>query len=357
MSDNFDKNVLLSVVVPVYNTKLYLEKALTSILNSTFRNFELILIDDGSTDGSSLICDQYQHDNPDRKIRVFHIPNGGLSAARNLGFSRACGKYITYTDSDDWIEPELFEALVDAAEKHEAQVAICGIRYYDEQTEHFESFADSLFPERLAGSVFSYKDCNAVIRGLLDCSTCNKIFLREFIACNNFCYDVDCHFGEDSRYWAKVFFAAERLTLVGRELYNYRINQKRSTNCVKAKKSYDSFVETMRHVRDTMARYEVFESLSGEFVAYVTMQFVVAYCNISYERKRSFYRECKQLLKEKGGFHFSQELNFFVQLGVMYTYGVLRYLPYWCGFTALLPLVVLKSSGVKKIIRHLSAKF
>ncbi len=94
---------LISIIVPVYNTEKYLDQCIQSVLAQTYTNWELLLIDDGSTDSSGAICDRYAEQ--DSRIRVFHKPNGGVSSARNLGLDNARGEWITFVDSDDWVKP------------------------------------------------------------------------------------------------------------------------------------------------------------------------------------------------------------------------------------------------------------
>ena len=98
---------IISIIVPVYNSEKYLCRCIDSILNQTFSDFELLLIDDGSTDGSGIICDEYAK--KDSRIRVFHKKNGGVSSARNLGIDNAKGEWITFCDSDDWVYPNWLE--------------------------------------------------------------------------------------------------------------------------------------------------------------------------------------------------------------------------------------------------------
>ena len=92
---------LISIIVPVYNIEKYLDRCIQSILSQTYTNFELLLIDDGSTDSSGAICDSYAEQ--DSRVRVFHKPNGGVSSARNMGLDNANGEWITFCDSDDWV--------------------------------------------------------------------------------------------------------------------------------------------------------------------------------------------------------------------------------------------------------------
>lgn len=100
----------ISVIVPVYNVELYLRRCLDSVVNQTYRDLEILIIDDGSTDRSGEICDKYAE--KDQRIRVFHTENRGLSAARNLGLENACGGYIGFVDGDDWIEPDMYEKAI-----------------------------------------------------------------------------------------------------------------------------------------------------------------------------------------------------------------------------------------------------
>ena len=104
-----NKNDLISIIVPVYNMEQYMERCVNSIINQTYHNLEIILVDDGSTDHSPAMCDEYAL--RDGRIKVVHKPNGGLSDARNAGLTVASGNYIGYVDSDDWIEPQMYEKM------------------------------------------------------------------------------------------------------------------------------------------------------------------------------------------------------------------------------------------------------
>ena len=106
---------MISLVVPVYNMENYLHRCLESLLSQDSNNFEIILIDDGSTDSSATFCDQYVNSYPDR-IKVFHKKNGGLSSARNLGISVASGEYIAFPDPDDWVEPHYVSSFLELSD-------------------------------------------------------------------------------------------------------------------------------------------------------------------------------------------------------------------------------------------------
>lgn len=116
----------ISVIVPVYNVEAFLPKCLDSVTGQTYRNLEILLIDDGSTDSSGQICDQYAR--KDSRIRVIHQENQGLAAARNTGLDEAAGAYVAFVDSDDWIDRDMYEFLYRLMHEHGADLAICRLR-------------------------------------------------------------------------------------------------------------------------------------------------------------------------------------------------------------------------------------
>lgn len=115
----------ISVIVPVYKVEPYLRRCVDSILAQTYTNLEIILVDDGSPDSCGAICDEYAE--KDSRVRVIHKENGGLSDARNAGLEIATGEWLSFIDSDDWIEPTMYEALLNNAGVHDAQISIGGV--------------------------------------------------------------------------------------------------------------------------------------------------------------------------------------------------------------------------------------
>ena len=131
---------MISVIVPVYNVEPYLEKCLDSILAQTFSDMEVLIIDDGSTDRCGEICDRYA--TLDHRIRVFHTANRGLSAARNLGLDHMQGQYVGFVDSDDWIEPEMYNKLFCIMQETYADIVTC--RFYQEYKDRTEESSGPL---------------------------------------------------------------------------------------------------------------------------------------------------------------------------------------------------------------------
>lgn len=123
---------MISIIVPVYKVEPYLRQCVDSILGQTYRDIEVLLIDDGSPDRCGEICDEYERQ--DARVRVFHTENRGLSAARNLGLREARGEYIGFVDSDDWIEPDMYEVLLKRLQETGADIGVCGLWYEHEKT-------------------------------------------------------------------------------------------------------------------------------------------------------------------------------------------------------------------------------
>lgn len=204
---------LISVIVPVYNTELYIDKCIQSILNQTYQNLEIILVDDGSTDGSAEKCDLYAR--MDQRIRVIHKQNGGQASARNVGLDVCVGKYIGFVDSDDWIEPNMYLILLEQLEKYNADLAICG-RY-----DAYENSEKRILSRGLGknGLYDVYQIFPQMILGQLsDFSVCDKLHRREFWENIRF---PDGEIYEDFAVMYKVILSAKNIVLYDAPLYIY----------------------------------------------------------------------------------------------------------------------------------------
>ena len=219
----------LSVIVPVYNTEKYLRECIDSILAQTFTDFELILVNDGSTDGSGAICDEYAAKDP--RIQVIHQENGGATVARRSGVSCACGEYITFVDSDDWISKDMYAVMMALLP---ADIVICGIKRatkngtynmkcfveaasYDKQKLH-----ESFYPTML----FDYDYCQPA----LPPSLCNKLIRADIIrnVIKNVAENVT--YGEDALCSYACLLDAEQIYLTNQWLYYYRENPESVSN-------------------------------------------------------------------------------------------------------------------------------
>lgn len=118
----------LSIIVPVYNVEKYLKQCIESILNQTYKNLEIILVDDGSKDSSGKIVDDYAI--KDRRVIPVHKENGGISSARNTGLAYVTGEYLTFVDSDDWLDLDMYEKMIEAIEKYSADCVSSNVKCY-----------------------------------------------------------------------------------------------------------------------------------------------------------------------------------------------------------------------------------
>ena len=163
---------LISIIVPVYNAEQYLDKCVDSIVNQTYTNLEIILVDDGSPDNCGAICDEYAK--KDSRIKVIHKSNGGLSSARNAGLDNSTGEYIGFIDSDDVIEPEMYEKMLKNIQNTNADVCMCGCKIINEQGE-------LLLEDNFSNKVYNIDEIIEEIILPLKTSVCDKLYKKELI--------------------------------------------------------------------------------------------------------------------------------------------------------------------------------
>jgi glycosyltransferase EpsH len=185
-------DALLSIIVPVFNTEQYLPRCLDSILSQSFTDFELLLIDDGSTDGSGWICDAYAE--KDSRIRAFHKENGGVSSARNLGLKEAKGEWVCFMDSDDELMPNALQVMADRA-YNEVDLVMAGYEVYNdvgEKTYSLEKCISNLMPNESAVKEM-YAPTDYRYQGYI----WNKLFRLSLISSNSIRFAEDIFFNED----------------------------------------------------------------------------------------------------------------------------------------------------------------
>ena len=173
------KTPLISVIVPVYNREGYLDRCIGSILAQTYGHLEILLVDDGSTDRSGTVCDGYAA--RDARIRVLHRENGGVSAARNMGLDCCQGDYIAFVDSDDFIRPDMYRAMLEAMEEHGAAVCVCQWQYL--RTDGTGAVDLARVDPAIFGTMSSGEFARFLYRGAYEngvvVSPCNKLYRRD----------------------------------------------------------------------------------------------------------------------------------------------------------------------------------
>ena len=205
---------MISVVVSVYNTGKYLERCIDSLLAQTYQDMELLIVDDGSTDGSAAICDAQSLKNP--KIQVFHKKNGGLSSARNFGIVHAKGEYIIFPDPDDWVEPEYLERLLDIQQSNQADLAICSFyRTFGKSDVLGTSMTEPLVMNRdeaMGFLVNPYTFTGAVW---------NKLFNTNVIRKHHLLFDEELLSVQDKHFCVRYFQYCDRFAYDPVALYHY----------------------------------------------------------------------------------------------------------------------------------------
>ena len=216
-------NELISIIVPIYNTEKYLRQCLDSILNQTYTNFEVLLVNDGSTDSSGMICQEYVEN--DSRFRYFEKENGGVSSARNLGLERSGGAYITFIDSDDWVEPNYLDVLYTALKENDTDVAISTYkRFAQDGVFYLRSYSreDDEFLNIGTRSRDSFLEILPRL-GELDhsfYSISSKLIKREIIG--NLLFDEQVSYAEDLNFFFYLYLGVESVVYVRDYTYVYR---------------------------------------------------------------------------------------------------------------------------------------
>lgn len=246
------KKPVISIIVPVYNTERFLADCINSILNQTYKDFELILIDDGSSDSSPKICDTFALN--DDRIKVIHIQNGGVSEARNMGISVATGKYLMFCDSDDLVDEHWCEYLLHYITDSPNKLVISGW----ERFEGNEGIPTDINRELNTEYLSFYE----IFELRVSWSTCNKIFRSDIIKENGILFKKEIPLGEDTIFVSKYYsFLSEGCLYIKIPLYFYRQHD------VSAIHTYNPFA-LLYHTKAFYARALVIETA-----------YLEAYCN------------------------------------------------------------------------------
>lgn len=228
-------NLLISVIIPVYNVEKYLHKCVDSVLAQTYQNLEIILVDDGSTDSSGKICDEYAQ--KENRINVIHKKNGGLSSARNAGIDIAKGEFLAFIDSDDWVDAQFIEILYETLCKYHTQIACVG--YYEVDQRGSRAILPLSTQQQ---TLVSHEQAIEMGFSSLGFFACNKLFAKTLFQ------EIRFPFGqlfEDLSTTSKLFLKADRIAISNKPLYYYnRLNMGSITKADFAVKKLDYFKAT-----------------------------------------------------------------------------------------------------------------
>lgn len=208
---------LISIIVPVYKTRQYLKQCVNSIRCQSYANLEILLVNDGCPQGSGQLCDELARE--DSRIRVIHKANGGQSSARNAGLDAMEGAYVGFVDSDDWIEPDMYETLYERMIREDAKVSCCGIARMSEDREIslFNPQKEQTFTMTAAEALAELPYNNRVTS-----SPCDKLYSRELFDGLRM---KEGMIYEDAQIQPYLLARAQRVTYTGQPLYRYRLSQ------------------------------------------------------------------------------------------------------------------------------------
>ena len=206
-------NELISVIVPVYNVEQYLHQCIESLVKQMYRHIEIILIDDGSTDNSGVLCDRWE--SIDDRIKVIHTENHGLSAARNVGIKNAKGYYIYFIDSDDWAEPDILDTLIFNINLHDADLSSCGMKKdYGDKKDNLQKCQDCVCVSQK--QMFHEILCNEYVYGYV----CNKLFKKELV--DGLLFNEQLFSQEDMDFTMQYLKKCKKCVYTEGEYYHYR---------------------------------------------------------------------------------------------------------------------------------------
>ena len=206
------QDIKVSVIVPIYNTEKFLGKCIESIVNQTLKEIEIILINDGSTDNSNIICEEYSRKYPE-KIRYINNKNIGCSATRNLGISLARGEYIAFVDSDDYIEQEMYQEMYEKAQKKDLDIIVSGVRY------QYIYIDQIIIQESCPKNIKKDLELLSPRNRIANCY--NKLFKKELIKVNTIKFLETIHNGEDLVFCFEIFCVAKKVSYIEKSYYNY----------------------------------------------------------------------------------------------------------------------------------------
>lgn len=290
----------ISVIVPVYKAETYLHRCVDSLLAQTFQDYEILLIDDGSPDRSGEICDEYAK--KDKRIRVFHKENGGVSSARNIGIKHAVGQWITFVDSDDWVEKEMFATILNYPYADEVDLI-----FYGFQLEGEEKYLKDLEMAEL-----KYIFCNSDESIVEQCYnlenmhlfgwTCNKFFKKSIIQDNCLYFNMDIALQEDHLFTLKYTKCVSSLIIIPYYPYHYVLH----SNSLMRKKHSTTMLEKISLLLLEDRLNLVRRDSNVKYIRYTYDTFLADYtssllnCSIAeYENKKNDVLYLRKVLKNE----------------------------------------------------------
>lgn len=284
MNNNYP---LISVIVPIYKVEKYLSKCIESILKQTYGNLEIILVDDGSPDKCGEICDDYAL--KDKRIKVIHKQNGGLSSARNVGIDISEGEYIGFVDSDDYIEPYMYEKLYYAIEQNNCRLSVCNINYV------FEN--GKIIPkcDKEKDKVMDFEEAITEMNTyrIFDMGAWSKLYHKDLFKTIRFPIGK---LSEDFFVMPQIFDLAQKIVYISTPCYNYL---QRQNSITKSKKiNYDFIEAAFKQMNFLDVKYPQLKVLSHTAYASANLTVYDFYIKNGVKCSKDNVREFKSAIRE-----------------------------------------------------------
>lgn len=304
---------LLSIIVPVYNVEPFLEQCIESILAQSFTDFELIIVDDGSTDNSGNICDKYAE--TDSRISVIHKKNGGVVSARKAGLAAASGKYVGYVDGDDWIDSNMYLYMIDNALKYDCDLVMCDVEHEQHhmkthditgatlETGYYSrsELEEKIFPIMLYSGSFYNFGIYPVIW--------NKLFKRDMLLKHQLSIYDNIKNGEDAACVYPYFLEINNMYFMKQQyLYHYRHSNVQMT-AIYDKDSFERFKSLYRFFNESNLAVSQYSSQLNYYYSYLVKMLISN--ELKKENEISFFKKLKNINKI---IDFSKEQGFIYKI-------------------------------------------
>ena len=289
---------MISVIIPVYNVEEYLHICINSILKQTYKDFEIICIDDASTDSSLEIVEYFAK--KDSRVKVIkNEKNRGLGPSRNVGMNAAQGKYIIFLDSDDWYSFDTLEKLYNESEKNSLDVLMFkNIAYYEESRDFgFEPYYDMEFMNKFDHKVFNHWDLDKTRFFSVPIGACNKLYLKSFLDEHNIRFTNKNYIHEDNPFSTEVLLKAERVSFISEYFYNRR-RRSNSITAFNNERLFDNIPIVHMVLNVFLEDREIYEYYKKEVLDYVFRIVLMGkYNQIDDQYKEEFYIRAQGVFK------------------------------------------------------------
>lgn len=285
---NSNSKPLISIIVPVYNIEKYLPKCIESILNQTYENLDIILVDDGTPDSSGNICDMYKE--KDNRIRVIHKENGGVSSARNTGIDNAKGEYICFIDGDDYVMEDYVEYLYQLLIENEVDISLT--------TDMFGNFNEKQTSNETQKIVDGETACESILCYKIPIGVYCKLFKHDFIKKHKIKFFEDIFMGEGFNFNVFAFQRADKVAIGNRKIYYYRRDNSSSATTKFSLKKCENSLYALEKMKNEMILKTERISKAWEYAKWRTYSDAFDYMVLAKAQKSNLekYKEYKKYI-------------------------------------------------------------